>query len=93
MVEEDLRSKIIQHEYALIIIVEEAVENAISLTAHLRQQFPEARIVIASSSPTWKRSRNAFRAGAMDYLPISQGVEEIRSQIKAVLEMPLPSTP
>jgi len=63
------------------------------MLSRLRAQQPEARIVIATTVPTWQRAREALRAGAADYIRKSLDEKELCSKIQAVLETPPPSWP
>lgn len=74
----------------LIFIDATAVERAERLVAQLRLERPERRIVVLTASPTWKRARAAFEAGAMDYLPKTLPIEELRQAFRQALQNPLP---
>jgi DNA-binding response OmpR family regulator len=52
----------------LILIDATAVENVEELVSSLRLERPARRIVVMTASPTWRRARAAFEAGAIDYL-------------------------
>ncbi len=74
----------------LIIIDATVVEWAEQLVARLRMERPERRIVVLTASPTWQRARAVFEAGAMDYLPKTLSVEELREAFQQALHNPLP---
>jgi DNA-binding NtrC family response regulator len=74
----------------LIIINATAVEHVEQLVAQLRAERPERRIVVITASPTWKRARAAFEAGAIDYLPRTLTIEEMRAAFQQALRKPLP---
>jgi DNA-binding NarL/FixJ family response regulator len=84
---------VIQSDYDVIIIDAGEVRDAALLASRLRARWPEARVVIATASPTWRRAREALRAGATDYIRKSLDEEELRSKIQAVLDAPPPSGP
>lgn len=67
--------------YDVAIIDASGVDELPELVARMRARQPRARIVIMTASPTWKRAREAFHAGATDYLGKSLDPEEIRTQI------------
>jgi DNA-binding NarL/FixJ family response regulator len=58
--------------------------------ARIRTQRRDARIVVVTDSPTWSRSREAFEAGATDYIRKLLDKEDILSQIKIALAKVLP---
>lgn len=72
--------------YDLLIIDATAVESVPLLLERIRCQWPEARIIIATASPTWVQAREAFQAGAIDYIRKSLDREELRSTIQAGLD-------
>jgi DNA-binding NtrC family response regulator len=76
--------------YDLIIIDAAAVENVPVLVAHIRSQKPEARIIVATASPTWTRAREAFQAGAIDYIRKSLDQDELQSALRGALDKTLP---
>lgn len=84
---------VIQRHYDVIIIDAGAVSDVSLLTSRLRAQRPEARVVVATASPTWRRARQALQAGAADYIRKSLDEKELRSKIEAVLELPPPLWP
>lgn len=56
----------------------------------LRAERWERRIVVLTASPTWKRARAVFEAGAMDYLPKTLTMMEMREAFQQSLNKPLP---
>jgi DNA-binding NarL/FixJ family response regulator len=91
--EEKAAQAVIQGKYDVIIIDAGGVRDPTLLTAHLRAQRPEARIVVVTASPTWQRARQALQAGAADYIRKSLDEKELRSKIEAVLKIPPPVSP
>jgi DNA-binding NarL/FixJ family response regulator len=72
-------------EYDVIIIDAAKVEDVFRLVSSLRTQKPDARIVVATVSPTWTRAREAFRAGATDYIRKSMNGQEILVALRAAM--------
>jgi DNA-binding NarL/FixJ family response regulator len=81
---------IVQKPYDVIIVDAGTVEDAAALTSRLRTEQPEARIIVATASPTWQRAREAMQAGAADYMRKSLDEKELRSKIETVLGRPAP---
>ncbi len=77
-----------EKNYVAIIIDAGAVLDANVLTARLIQRQPQARVIVATASPTWRRAREAMRAGAIDYIRKSLDEKELQSAIKAALLIP-----
>jgi len=79
-----------RRRYDVIIVDAGVVEDTevVQLVLRLRAQQPEARIVVASASPTWRRAREVLQAGATDYIRKSLDEEELRSKIQQVLKVP-----
>jgi len=83
----------LQNRYDVIIIDAGAVSDVPPCILHLRQQWPTARIVVATASPTWQRAREAFLSGAADYIRKSLNPGTLRSKIERALNNPPPPWP
>jgi len=70
---------------AVVIVDATVVEKILDLIARLREQRPQARIVVATASPTWRRARDVLRLGAVDYIPKSLNKEELLADMKSIL--------
>lgn len=76
------QAKIELSSYALVfldagILID--LENTTSLTEMIQQLLhsnPDARIVVTTASPTWRRARECLKAGAVDY--VSQSLDPVR---------------
>ncbi len=80
-----------QQDYDIIIIDAAKVEDAFGLTSCIRTRMPEAKIVIVTASPTWRRARAAFRAGATDYIRKSMNTKQISCVLQTTMgKMPPP---
>jgi DNA-binding NarL/FixJ family response regulator len=84
-VEDEALRLIRQHPYDVVIIDAAKVEDMYQLIAMIRTGQPEAKIVVATMSPTWKRAREAFRVGATDYVRKSMNEAENRLLLEASL--------
>ena len=80
-----------KNRYDLIIIDAAATDDEALLVSRIRTNRPHARIIIVTASPTWRRARKAFNAGAMDYISKAQTENEFYSKIKTVLNITPPS--
>ncbi len=67
-----------QQPQRLIIVDAACVQDAPALVARIRALRPGARVVIATASPTWRRAREAFQAGATDYIRRSLSKQELQ---------------
>ncbi len=83
--EEEAVRAVTQDRYDAAIIDAGAVHDAILLISRVRAQQPELRIVVATASPTWHRAREAFLAGAADYVRKSLNVEKLLSTLNDIL--------
>jgi len=88
--EEDAEQMVVRSDYDVIIIDAGVVYGVVPLISRLRAQRPEARVIVATASPTWRRAREALQAGAADYIRKSLDEEELCSKIEAVLKLPPP---
>lgn len=83
--EEETMDLVLQEDYGIIIVDASVIKNVSSLISRIRRQQPGAKIVVVTASPTWRRAKAAFRAGANDYLPKSMNTEEFRSAFENIL--------
>ncbi len=93
MTEQEAMQADTQNRYAVIIVDAGVVSNVAPCIIRLRQKWPEARIVVATASPTWQRAREAFLSGATDYIRKVLNPKSLRSKIKRVLDNPPPPWP
>ena len=84
--EQDVVSGAIGNSYAVIMIDSGAVRDPVRLTAWLRTQHPQAKIIVATASPTWQRARDVLKAGAVDYIRKSLDEAQLQSTIKTLLD-------
>lgn len=77
-------------DYDLVLVDAGMVENATLLVARIRARSDRARVLVFSSTPTWRRARDLLLAGAMDYVRKTLDEEELRYLIESVLGLPLP---
>ena len=82
-----------QNRYALIIVDASATHDVVHLIRSLRSHQPGAHIVVFSASPTWQQAREAFRAGAMDYVRKSLSKGELRTLFIDMRARVSPSSP
>jgi DNA-binding NtrC family response regulator len=77
--------------YDLLIIDATVVENVPALVVRIRAHYPGARIIVTTASPTWRRAREAFQTGVIDYIRKSLDRDEMRSAVQTALDKKLPS--
>jgi len=83
--EEEAVELVLQQSYDIVIVDATAVKDVPLLVSRIRAQRPDARIVVATASPTWTRARAAFRAGATDYIRKSLNKDELSSAFRVAL--------
>jgi DNA-binding response OmpR family regulator len=76
-----------------LVILDAAVDNIAPLIRRLQMEHGVKRVIVITASPTWKRAREAFQAGAVDYVQKSLDHDEIRAVVLAALEKPLSRSP
>ena len=77
---------VLQQSFALIIVDAGAVGDAARLISRVRVCQPDARIVVATASPTWKQAREVFYAGAIDYIRKPSDKKEALFTLQTVLK-------
>jgi len=86
--EQEAFEEIDNTRYDVIIVDATAVKEVAPLVARLHARQPEARMVVATLSPTWQRAREALQAGASDYIRKSLNREETLAAIRDILRRP-----
>lgn len=89
-------SKVLKHisgqKHELIILDATNINDTPELVTSIRRIFPEARIIVATSSPTWKLAREVFYAGAIDFVRKTTDQEAILTAIENALKKTPPKT-
>lgn len=83
----------IREQYGIVMVDATGLKDVEGLVSDLRTQRPDIRIVVLTASPTWKRARAAFQAGAIDYLPKTLSKEELQEHCEKLLSKPIPPWP
>jgi DNA-binding NtrC family response regulator len=79
--------ELLRHQHRQMIIVDAAdFDNPSGLVAQIRAIRPGARVVVATASPTWRRAREAFQAGATDYIRKSLSIGQLQEALSEALE-------
>lgn len=68
-----------------LIIVDAAVRSVPLLVARIRTQHPAGSIVVVAADPSWHKAREAFQAGASDYIAKTLDRSETFSSIYVAL--------
>jgi CheY-like chemotaxis protein len=69
----------------IILDATDLSQDIAALVGQLRGEQPQTPIVVATTSPTWQRARQAFRAGANDYIRKSLDEQKTMASLQAVL--------
>jgi DNA-binding NtrC family response regulator len=83
--ENDITNLVLEGDYNIIIVDATATTDTPLLISRILAQQPEAKVIVVTASPTWRRAKAAFRAGAVDYIPKSMTLTELRSIFEALL--------
>ncbi|MCB8942483.1 MAG: response regulator transcription factor [Ardenticatenaceae bacterium] len=76
--EKDAQAVVQQDDFDLILIDASTIDmDAATLIQSLHLLRPTVPIVVNTLSPTWRRAREAFMAGAVDYIRRSLDKEKI----------------
>lgn len=86
VVEEDEAVQLVMSRRFDLIVVDAAVRNVPLLVARIRAQNPGGSVVVASADPSWLKAREAFHAGASDYIGKTLDRTETLISIRAALK-------
>lgn len=84
--------QMLQLRHDLIIVDARYVEDVPRLLSRIRAERADARIVVATASPSWRRARAALLAGATDYISRTINAEDLRSRVESILAWYLPAS-
>ncbi|HXU38727.1 MAG TPA: response regulator [Blastocatellia bacterium] len=84
--EEEAVKLVMSVGYDLVIVDATVVDNVPLLLARIRAQRPSAYVVVATANPSWDKARQAFQAGASDYVSKSFDATEILAVVSAEIK-------
>lgn len=87
--EQAVLKRMSEQDYRAVIIDAGVIDDFAPLTSRLRTHHHNARIIIVTPSAEWEFAREAFRAGATDYLRRSVNKQELLLTLKQALAKPL----
>jgi DNA-binding NarL/FixJ family response regulator len=87
--QEEAMEKIRGFKYSMIIIDAAILGSKMQLIPQIRTEQPQARIVVLTASPTWRRAREVLKVGAMDYLTKSLSEQEYLDAFRGILDQTL----
>jgi len=70
--------------YAMIMVDVSNIEDLRRLVPEIRYKQPQCRILVISSTPTWKQAREIIRLGAANLIRKSSNLEEIIKEIESL---------
>jgi DNA-binding NtrC family response regulator len=68
--------------YDLIVVDASVVSDVPATIRQIQKRQPFAAIVVAGVAPSWRVARDAFRAGAADYIEKSFDSAQVRSELR-----------
>lgn len=75
--------------YDLVIMDATEIAHLETLITHIHRLSPHSRIVVATAAPTWQNAREAFRAGAQDYIRKYSEKDRLSKFLLETLEKPI----
>ncbi|KAA3665122.1 MAG: response regulator [Chloroflexi bacterium] len=78
-------SLIMKDSFHLIFIDAGEISSFPQLVKEVHQLQPEAKIIVATASPTWQRARDAMRAGAYDYIRKHQNINQLANYLSETI--------
>lgn len=81
----DFKTTIPIANYDLVIVDSQEVNDVNSLVSRLCYEFNESKVIVVTSSPTWRRAREVFKAGASDYIHKSYNKGALRKLFSKLL--------
>ncbi len=72
--------------YDWIIVDASAVTDVVQLVSSLKERVPHSKIVVVTTSPTWRRARDVLQAGALDYLRKPLDEKKMRAEFECIVK-------
>jgi DNA-binding NtrC family response regulator len=72
-------------QYDLMIVDAAGAKDVVALVAGLHAQQGHTPIVVVTTSPTWRRAKEVFLAGAIDYIRKSMDPDSLRETFQTIL--------
>lgn len=67
-------------------------DNLTSIISLIQKYSLRANIIVATTSPTWRRAKEAFQAGAVDYIHLTLDTNRLNKDMEAVINTFLSAT-
>lgn len=81
LLDKDLSWKKIDDRYDVVMMDISNIEDLHNLIPGIRHDQPESRIIIISTTPTWKETRQVIRLGASNLIRKSFNLDEIINEL------------
>jgi len=76
----------------IIIVDAEGVNDAAGMVRRLVAEHPQAHLLVTSASRTWRRARDLFQAGVVDYIPKAIDRSDLQALLLEILQRKNPSS-
>lgn len=83
--EQDFAGLLAKHAFHLVIVDAGEIGSFSQIVKEVRHLQPATKVVVATASPTWKRAREAMRAGAFDYIRKHQNEAQLARYLSQLL--------
>jgi DNA-binding response OmpR family regulator len=70
---------------ALVVVDGSYIDDIDGTITRILRESPDARVVVATASPSWRRAREALLAGAADYIRRTTNVAYLSARWEQVL--------
>jgi len=82
--DKDVSQQSSEQKYDFIVIDVSDIEDLYRLIPEIRRDQPESYVVIVSSTPTWKQTREVIRLGASSLIRKSTNFEDVIEELQSL---------
>ena len=82
MLDKDISRRKIEHIYDVIVMDISDIEDLYCLIPKIHYEQPRSRIILVSSTPTWKQTREILRLGAKNLIRKSSNLDEVIHELQ-----------
>jgi DNA-binding NarL/FixJ family response regulator len=84
ILDEDFMRIKIKQPFDVIVVDVSNIEDLHTLIPQIHREQPSGRIIVVSSTPTWKQTREVIRLGAANMIRKSSNVDEVIAELRAM---------
>lgn len=83
-IDKDISRRKNNNAYDMIVVDVSNIEDLRRLIPEIHHEQPQSRILVVSSTPTWKQTREVIRLGAANLIRKNSNLEEVIKELESL---------